>query len=95
MQEVFTLQLSERETATGANTAVVYSKSAIFQLILVRCMCVRTLDGWASDNGAELVDRTRSDLRGFRNTSTPAAGLATWLLRALTSRLQAPLLSSD
>jgi hypothetical protein len=49
-------------------------------------MCERTLEGWASDNGAELVDRAGSDLRGFRNTSTPAAGLTTWLLRALTSR---------
>jgi hypothetical protein len=54
----------------------------------------RTLDGRASDNGAELVDRARSDLGSLRNARSPSAGLAARLYRSLTSGFSwAPLLS--
>lgn len=55
------LQLSERETTSSANTAVV-------------------LDGWASDNGSELVDWARSDLDGLLDAGRATGRFATGLI---------------
>lgn len=66
-----TLQLNERETTAGPDAAVVCSMSAVRSSTE---MFPHTLDGRASDNGAEEVDGARSDLCSLGNTSV-ASGL--------------------
>src|SRR4051812_564044 len=82
----------ERSHGRGAHGGCLHSSSAHEK---VYPALQHTLDGGASHNGAESVDRARSELGSFGSASVPAALLAAGLVRALTSGQQAPLLSRD